>query len=93
MAKTTKNIRNYHQHDFYCLNCGKRNITIMRPRNCLREVNHRKVLYCCNCKTTVNHMECRDDEEAYDFKLAFEQGDFIEEAKASIAYVKEEGKV
>ena len=89
MARTrNKDIRSFEQHDFYCLNCGKRNIPIMRPANHLHGLNHRKVLYCCNCKTVVNHMECRNDEEAYNFKLAFEQGEFVEEAKASIEHIE-----
>lgn len=86
-----RNIKNWQQHDFYCLYCGNRNISILRPRGYLRERGHRKVLYCPYCKNTVNHYECRDDEEAFDFKEKFKEGIFIEEAEESILFVKEDG--
>mgnify|MGYP006398961843 CR=1 FL=1 len=73
MKKTmTRNIKNYRTHDFYCLNCGKRNISVMRSRGFLREKGHRKAMYCPHCRNEVNHYECFDDEDAFNFKIDFD---------------------
>ena len=80
--------KNIESHDFYCLNCGKKNAPLFRKRGRLREHNHRQVLYCPYCRETVNHIECRNYAEVIDFKEAFEIGAFKEEAKVSIEYVK-----
>ena len=74
----------YEQSDFYCINCGQKGIPCLRPQARRRERFHRKKLYCPHCGHTVNHMECRTDEDAYEFKQAFENGEFQEEAKISI---------
>ena len=86
----TRNIKNYRTHDFYCLNCGKRNISVMRPRGFLRERGHRKVMYCPHCKLDVNHLECRNDEDVFNFKIDFEEGKYIQEAKESIDFLMKE---
>lgn len=86
----TRNIKNYRTHDFYCLNCGKRNISVMRPRGFLRERGHRKVMYCPHCKLDVNHLECRNDEDVFNFKIDFEEGKYIQEAKESINFLMKE---
>ena len=86
----TRNIKNYRTHDFYCLNCGKRNISVMRPRGFLRERGHRKAMYCPHCKLDVNHLECRNDEDAFNFKIDFEEGKYIQEAKESINFLMKE---
>ncbi len=86
----TRNIKNYRTHDFYCLNCGKRNISVMRPRGFLRERGHRKAMYCPYCKLDVNHLECRNDEDAFNFKIDFEEGKYIQEAKESINFLMKE---
>lgn len=84
----TKNLKNYRTHDFYCLNCGNRNISVMRSRGRLREKGHLKALYCPYCKKSVNHFECFDDEDAWLFKQRFENGEFKEKAKESIKYLE-----
>lgn len=81
--------KNYECHDFYCMKCGNRNYSLYRPRSRLHERFHRKTLYCPNCKIELNHIECSDDEEAFDFKIAFEEGAFIEEAEESIKFIEE----
>lgn len=86
----TRNIKNYRIHDFYCLNCGKRNISVMRSRGFLREKGHRKAMYCPHCRNEVNHYECFDDEDAFNFKIDFEEGKFIKEAKESIEFLMAE---
>ena len=86
----TRNIKNYRTHDFYCLNCGKRNISVMRPGGFLRERGHRKVMQCPHCKLDVNHLECRNDEDVFNFKIDFEEGKYIQEAKESINFLLKE---
>ena len=83
MGKRRKNMEH---HDFYCLRCGNKGIPIMRQRGHEREKYHLKKLYCLACRCEVNHMECRTDEEVYDFKIAFENGEFVELANESIVH-------
>ena len=85
-----RSTKNWRTHDFYCLYCGNRNISVLRPRGFLRERGHRKVLYCPHCKHTVNHYECRDEAEVFDFKEKFIEGVFVEEAIESIQFIREE---
>ena len=74
----------YEQSDFYCINCGQKGIPCLRPQARRRERCHRKKLYCPHCGYTINHIECRTDEDVYDFKEAFDNGEFQEEARISI---------
>lgn len=77
----------YETHEFYCMNCGKRGIPISRRNNHKHGKFHRKVLYCPNCKQTVNHIECTNEEEVQEFLKDFQNGVFKDEAQASISYV------
>ena len=77
------------QHSFYCINCGKKAYELMRPVSHKYGKHHRKALYCPWCKETVNCVECKNDSEVYDFKEAFEAGEYADEAKESIVFVKE----
>ena len=61
------------EHDFYCINCGKKGMPLARKTGKQKEKFHRKRLYCLNCKTEVNHIECRNQEEVETFKLIDEQ--------------------
>ena len=81
-------MRNYLTSKFYCMNCGKEGIPILRSRAKMREKNHRKVLYCPHCKQEVNHVECRTLEDIENFVTAFNNGEFIEEATASLQHMK-----
>ena len=74
----------YEQSDFYCINCGQKGIPCLRPQARRRERFRRKKLYCPHCGYTINHIECRTDEDVYDFKEAFDNGEFQEEARISI---------
>jgi hypothetical protein len=78
----------YETHDFYCMNCGAKGIPISRRNGRQHEKFHRKVLYCPTCRQTVNHIECRNDQEVEDFKKNFENGVYKDEAEASMAYVR-----
>ena len=88
-----KVIRNMVQHDFYCIKCGKRNYTLLRKIGQLKEKFHRKVLYCPTCGLDLNHVECRNDEEAFDFKDAFEKGEFLEEVNQEYEFLTEQNKM
>ena len=55
-------------HKFYCMNCGKEGIPISRRAGRMHGKFHRKQLWCCNCKTMINHIECRSDQEVEEFK-------------------------
>lgn len=71
-------------HDFYCLRCGGRVGSCVRPQAHRREQFHRKKLYCPMCRITLNCVEVKNDFEAYEFREAHARGEFVEEAKMSI---------
>jgi len=79
--------------DFYCLNCGKRGIPLMRKKSHLHPEGHRKKLYCPNCKKEVNHVEVRSFSEKEQFLQDFNNGKFKEEAQESINYILKESKI
>lgn len=79
-------------HDFYCLNCGKKGINLMRKQGHQHKRNHRKKLYCVYCKCDVNHVEIKDLEEKEDFLYNFELGLYKEEATKSMEVCKGELK-
>lgn len=76
-------------HEFYCLNCGK---SVSLPRRIGKGYKkfHRKKLYCPYCQNEVNHVECRDELEAAEFKKRFAAGEFVEEAQASIQRIRDD---
>lgn len=80
--------RKMEQHSFYCMNCGNKAYELMRPRSHQYGKHHRKALYCPWCKITVNTIECRNDSEVYDFKEAFNAGEYKEELKESLDFIK-----
>jgi hypothetical protein len=76
-------------HDFYCMNCGQRTWTLPRKTSKLHGEFHRKKLYCRFCQTEVNHIEIRNDAEAYEFKELWLEGYFTQETAESIRVCKE----
>ena len=68
-------------HDFYCMNCGQRTMTLPRNVAKKKEKFHRKKLYCPYCQITINQIECRNDWEAYEFKQDFEAGAYKDECE------------
>lgn len=72
------------QHDFYCINCGKKGIPIGRNKGHLREKFHRKRLYCIYCKQEVNHIEIKSQEDKEEFLINFENGVYKSEAEESL---------
>lgn len=90
MRRRSKNNKSFIFNDFYCLSCGSKSFSLPRSAGKGHEAFHRKRLYCPNCKREVNHIECRNDEEAYEFRLAYEMGEFVAEAVDSMLYIEEE---
>ena len=74
----------YETHDFYCLRCGRKGIPIGRKCGQRREQFHRKKLHCIFCNLTINHIEIKNQEEKEIFMEAYNNGEFKEEAEASI---------
>ena len=79
-------------HRFFCLNCGREGIPISRKESFQKEKFHRKKLYCPWCKTEVNHIECKDQEDISNFIINFQEGVYEEEANKSISFIEEECK-
>ena len=80
----------YSEHSFYCINCGEKTYELMRSRSHQYSKHHRKVLYCPHCKQTLNCIECRNDEEVFDFKEAFLAGKYQAEVQESLEYISNE---
>ena len=77
--------KNYKMHRFFCIQCGKEGIPIPRKQGHQHTRFHRKKLYCPYCKVEINHVECKSDEDVYEFKLDFEEGVFADEVEESLA--------
>ena len=80
----------YSEHSFYCIKCGEKGITLPRRDSHQYSKYHRKKLWCWRCKCEVNHVECKNDEEVYEFKQAFAAGEFENELKESLDYISKE---
>ena len=88
-----KNCRDFEIHDFYCINCGNKGIPLTRQGNKKKGEGHRKNMYCYHCKHTVNHIECRNDTEVYEFKQAFEAGEYEKEVEESISFINNKANI
>ncbi len=83
-------MRKVEYHNFYCMNCGQKTFSLPRPVSHKYSKHHRKALWCPYCKIMVNCIECKNDSEVYDFKEKFYAGEYKEEAKVSIDYLKKQ---
>ena len=61
---------------------------LFRKRGFQHERFHRKKLYCPHCKLELNCIECKNDEDVYEFKENFEKGAYKDEAEDSLHYVR-----
>ena len=77
----------YTEHSFYCMRCGRKGIPVARRDSHNHEKHHRKKLWCPWCGMEVNHIECRNDTEVYEFKQAFEAGEYEKEVEESISFI------
>lgn len=73
---------------FFCTQCGKRGLPVIRFNGKKHEPGHLKVLYCPYCKKTVNACEVNEfGKYTYaDFAEEFEQGNFDAEGVRKIPY-------
>ena len=78
----------YITNKFLCLNCGQEGIPLVRNRGQQRKRFHRKKMYCIHCQSTVNHIECKTEEEIKQFKEDFAKGVYENEAKESLDFVR-----
>ena len=83
--------KNYQIHRFFCIKCGNEGIPIHRKHGHQHSRFHRKKLYCPHCKIEVNHIECKCDEDVYDFKLDFEEGVYDDEVEESFSGIRASG--
>lgn len=75
------------EHKFFCIECGCESIPLLRNCSLKRGKFHRKKLYCLNCRTEINHIECKTTEEIEEFQKLFAEGAFRDEAKESVDYL------
>lgn len=68
----------FEMHNFMCIKCGNSVYSLPRQTSHKHKQGHLKKLYCPHCKIEVNCYECKDDAEVYDFRIKFENNDFIE---------------
>jgi hypothetical protein len=73
--------------EFFCTQCGRQGIPIVRRAGKQREAGHLKKLYCLYCGKETNHAEVRPF-GAYnreDFEQEFKLGRFVDGKKIPIA--------
>ena len=73
-------------HDFYCLKCGQRSMSLPRKRCHLYGKFHLKSLYCPKCRIVVNHIEVRDQFEKEEFINDFKEGVYEQALQDSLSY-------
>lgn len=80
----------YNEHSFYCMRCGRKGIALPRKNSHQYGRYHRKRLWCPWCKMEVNHIECKNDTDVFEFKKAFEAGEYRTEVEESLKYINNE---
>lgn len=81
----------FETHTFWCIRCGQQTIPIMRKAGFMHGKFHRKKLYCLHCKAEINCIECRNDNEVWEFKRNFEEGVYKDEAEESLSHCRDSG--
>jgi len=78
---------NMSQSRFFCTECGKEGVPIMRKMGQQRESGHLKKLYCIYCQKEVNHVEIKElgNYTLEDFKKEFEAGRFVNGQRQPLA--------
>ena len=75
--------------DFYCTQCGTKNIPVYRTKGQEREAGHLKKLYCYTCEKEQNCVEIKPNSGKYtfsDFLIEFEYGNFDENGNRKMKY-------
>lgn len=83
----------YDIHEFYCMKCGQKNMSLQRKVNHKHAKHHRKKLWCWHCKCTINCIECKNDQEVAEFKSNWQNGYYEEELKNSLIECEREDKL
>lgn len=83
----------YDSSRFFCMNCGEEGLPLPRKTGKQRKSFHRKKIYCYHCQNTVNHIECKTDEDVRKFKEDFKNGVYADEAKESLDFVRAEKSI
>jgi hypothetical protein len=76
-------------HEFYCTQCGKRGLDVIRQQGKDRGAGHLKKLYCLNCDKETNHAECKPSSTKYnysDFYIEYTFNNFDEEGNRRMPY-------
>lgn len=78
-VRQPKNLRLNNFSDFYCVNCGKKGIPIVRREGKHRELGHLKKLYCFYCNSEQNMVEIISGSRytLEDFLIEFNNGNFV----------------
>lgn len=81
MSKKTKDIRNVSFSDFYCTQCGLKNLPIPRIAGKEKEPGHLKKLFCFHCQKETNMAEIRQSNKYSldDFWIEYEYHNFDSE--------------
>lgn len=76
--RVSKDNRNKLMSDFYCTNCGKKGIPILRKKGSERENGHLKKMFCIYCNQEENMVEIKPNGKytVEDFKLEYQYGNF-----------------
>lgn len=82
-------------NEFYCTQCGRRGIPVVRKVGAERESGHLKKLFCLTCREETNHVECRPwtGYTKNDFLIEFEYGNFTEEGQRKMPYGELRSKI
>lgn len=64
-------------HKFYCTQCGKEGIPVVRKNGNFREKGHLKKLWCLNCKQETNHAEITAKYTVDMFLYEFNHNNFV----------------
>ena len=83
----------YTEHSFYCMRCGKKGIGLPRRDSHQYGKHHRKKLWCPWCGMEVNHIECKNDAEVYEFKQAFKDGKYKAELEECLKHISKETNI
>ena len=81
----------YKEHKFYCINCGNPGIPLPRKTGFQHSDFHRKKLYCVYCGTEINHIEVKNVEQEKEFLTNFINGVYEDEARESMAALRNSG--
>jgi len=83
-------MRNIVFSDFYCIQCGNKAMSLPRKRSHQHKSMHLKKLYCPHCKITINCVECKNEEEIYDFKINYQNGEYQKALEESLELIYNE---